>query len=138
MNRILLIDDEEGIRSLWKQFHDTAEPIFRGQLEMDVANDLEQGKEKIATVDYDVVIADLKFKGHGADITITWIVEEHDRLPPVVVLTGDEDIYIRRRCMIGGASDFWLKLDAAARPDLFFKAVYNQYLRRYESKFPTP
>lgn len=134
MKRILLIDDEEGIRITFKRLHDIAEPVFKGQLEMDVAVDLEQAKLKIATTEYDAIIADLKFQGHGADATITWIVENHETLPPIVVLTGDEDIYIRRRCMIGGAADFWIKLDAAARPDLFFKSLYNRYLARYESR----
>lgn len=137
MKKILLIDDEEGIRIVWKRFHDTAEPVFRGQLEMDVANDLEQGLARISGTDYDAVILDLKFMGEGVEDTITFIFDHAAKLPPIIVLTGDEDIYVRRRAMIAGASDFWTKTDAQERPDLFFKSVYNQYLKRYAGS-PTP
>lgn len=130
MKRILLIDDEEGIRIVWRRFHDIAEPVFRGQLDMDVANDLNQGLAKMKVVEYDAIILDLKFLGEGADNTITFIVENHDHLPPIIVLTGDEDIFVRRRAMLAGASDFWTKNDAQERPDLFFKSIYNKYLGR--------
>lgn len=117
---------------IWKRFHDTAEPVFRGQLEMDVANDLEQGIAKMKNSKYDAIILDLKFQGKGADDTITFISEhsEDKNMPPIIVLTGDEDIFVRRRAMLAGASGFWTKIDAQDRPDLFFKAVYNQYLKR--------
>lgn len=133
MKRILLIDDEEGIRSLWKRFHEVTEPVFRGLLEMDVAEDLEQGIERIGTGAYDAVILDLKFKGIGVDSTVNYIAEhaKDDGIPPIIVLTGDDDIHMRSRCMTSGAASFWLKADAISRPDLFFKEVYNQFLRHY-------
>lgn len=135
MKKLLLIDDEEGIRTVWKRFHDIAEPVFRGELEMDVASDLAQGIEKIQAEKpgYDAIVLDLKFKGAGSDDTITWIAGNANSLPPIIIMTGDPDIFVRRRCMMFGAADFWLKSDAAERPDLFFKAVYNQYLKRYDT-----
>lgn len=131
MKQLLLIDDEEGIREIWQRFHDYAEPVFRGSLSMDLAANLEEGKRKLAEKEYDAVILDLNFKGEGSDTTVDFILKEHDALPPIIVLTGDEDIYVRRRCMVAGASDFWTKTDAQERPDLFFKALYNKYLGRY-------
>lgn len=126
-----MIDDEEGIQIVWKRLHDCAEVVFRGQLEMDVASDLVQGMTKIKKNGYDAVILDLTLDVSGAERTITFIAEHAEELPPIIVLTGLEDIQVRRRCMMFGASDFWTKTDAQERPDLFFKAVYNQYLRRY-------
>lgn len=137
MNRILLIDDEEGIRLIYKRFHDLVEPVFRGQLEMDVANDLAQGIVKIADTKYDAIILDLKFEGHGSDDTISWIFENASRLSPIVVLTGDTDIWTRRRCMMAGASSFWVKTDATTNPDLFFKDVFNRYLSSLYVAQPT-
>lgn len=136
MKRILLIDDDEGIRELWRRFHDVAEPVFRGELAMDVANDLAKGmvkieEAKLAKQPYDIVITDLKFEGRGSDYTMSWIVDNKDKLPPIVVLTGDVDIWVRRKCMMFGASDFWTKDDAQQRPDLFFKSLYNRYLANY-------
>lgn len=134
MNRILLIDDEEGIRVTFKRLHDAAEPIFRGRLEMDVASTIGDAEKKIGTTKYDALILDLKFEGSGMDETIGWVFENASRTPPIIVLTGDEDVYVRGRCMIAGAASFWLKMDAAAHPDLFFKEVYNQYLKRYDAR----
>lgn len=131
MKRILLIDDEEGIRIVYKRFHDITEPVFRGQLDMDTAPDLEQGIQKIKTTEYDIIILDLTFKGKGHDETTSWIAENSESLPPIIILTGDTDIWTRRRCIAAGASDFWIKVDAAEHPDLFFKAVYNRHLARY-------
>lgn len=136
MKRILLIDDDEGIRELWKRFHDVAEPVFRGELAMDVANDLARGlikieEAKIEKKPYDIVIIDLKFEGQGSDYTMGWIVDYKDKIPPIVVLTGDVDIWVRRKCMMFGAADFWNKDDAQQRPDLFFKSLYNRYLANY-------
>lgn len=133
MKRILLVDDDEGIRVTWKRFHDFVEPVFRGQLEMEVAHDLEMMREKMKHNKYDVIILDLKFAGHGAEDTMSFIAENVDKFPPIVVLTGDSDIWVRRRCMMLGASSFWLKQDAVERPDLFFKDVYNRYLYKYDA-----
>lgn len=133
MKKILLVDDDEGIRITWKKFHDYAEPVFRGQLDMDVASDLEAMKERMRHAKYDVIILDLKFVGHGAEDTMAFIAANVEAFPPIVVLTGDSDIWVRRRCMMLGASSFWLKLDAAERPDLFFKDVYNRYLYKYDA-----
>lgn len=130
MNRVLLIDDEEGIRIVYKRFHDLVEPVFRGQLALDVANDLEQGVERIKGIKYDAIILDLKFQGQGSDNTISWIFENSGHLPPIIVLTGDTDIWTRRRCMMAGAASFWIKMDATQNTDLFFKDVFNCYLAR--------
>lgn len=137
MNQLLIVDDEEGIRDIWKGFHDFVEPVFRGQLQMDAANDIEMAEHKIASTKYDAIIMDLKFKGKGSDETITFIATKAESLPPIIVLTGDEDIFVRRRCMMFGAADFWTKRDAQERPDLFFKAVYNCYLARYGERTTT-
>lgn len=138
MNKLLLIDDEEGIRLVYKRFHDLLEPVFRGQLEMDVASDFEQGKHRIATTVYDAIICDLKFKGQGSEETTSWLFENADKLPPVIILTGDVDIWTRRRCMMAGAASFWIKMDAAEYPDLFFKDVFNRYLARLYATTPKP
>lgn len=106
---------------------------------MDVASDLESGIEKISEAKekgepYDVVITDLNFQGLGSADTISWLAENQGKLPPIIVMTGDEDIWVRRRCMMFGANDFWLKIDASERPDLFFKSLYNRYLANYPDK----
>jgi len=138
MERILLVDDEEGIRIVWKRFHDVVEPVFRGRLEMDVASTLAQGLERIKETEYDALILDLIVPPMGANDMIQWIYDHADEVKiPIVVLTGDSDVYTRRRCIMAGASDFWLKTDAQERPDLFFKSLYNRYLSTYARQPPT-
>ena len=136
MRRILLIDDEKGIRELWSRLHDVIEPTFRGQCSLDVASDIPQGLARLSGTEYDAVILDLRFPDVTVDETISMIFERSIELPIISVLTGDEDIYTRRRCMLAGAADFWLKNDATSHPDLFFKSLYNAYLKRYASREP--
>ncbi len=140
LNKILLIDDEKGIREIWKRFHDVAEPVFRGRLEMDVASDLAQGIERMKGTEYDALILDLVLPPLTQAEVISWIFENAKLpgIPIISVLTGDEDVYVRRRCIIGGAVDFWVKTDATDRPDLFFKSLYNEYLKRYAERDSTP
>lgn len=138
MRKLLLIDDEEGIRTVWKRFHDYAEPVFRGQLEMEVAGSLDQGLDKMLSTQYDAVLLDLTLPPMAKEDVIAWIKENHAKMPPIIVLTGAEDVAVRRQCMIAGAASFWTKLDAQEKPDLFFKSVYNRYLARYASEKAQP
>lgn len=131
MRRILLIDDEEGIRMAWGKWHDVQEETFRGQLSMETATSLIESEALIAKESFDVIILDLNLDIDGAEKSISWVANNHARLAPIVVLTGDEDIFIRRRCMMLGAAQFFTKTDAQAFPNLFFKILYNEYLKRY-------
>lgn len=137
MRKILLVDDEEGIRIVWKKFHDVVDPVFRGQCDMDVANDLEQCLARMQGAEYDAIILDLSLKPRTSDEVISFIFENSAEFPPIIILTGDDDIFTRRRCMMAGAADFWLKSDANERPDLLFKSLYNQYLRRHYARTDT-
>lgn len=131
LKNILLLDDEVSIHDIWKRFHDVAEPVFRGQLALDVAVNLEQGLKRMEEKKYDALIFDLTMPPLSQDEVIQFIQNNASHLPIISVLTGDEDIYVRRRCILAGAADFWLKNDAHQRPDLFFKSLYNEYLKRY-------
>lgn len=129
MKRLLLIDDEAGIRETWGRFHEIMEPTFRGECEMDTASDLMEGVQKTESTHYDVVILDLHLPPLKNDAVVKFIESSHGKLPPIIVLTGDQNVWTRRQCMLAGAQDFWLKSDAMQFPNLFFKAVYNVYLR---------
>ena len=131
MRRLLLIDDEEGIRIVWKKWHDVMEPTFRGQCEMDTASSLAMAKHMIEKTPYDALILDLTMPPDGQDGVMSWIAESTPTKPPIIVLTGDEDIWVRRRCMLMGAAQFFTKSDAEKFPNLFFKVIYNEYLKRY-------
>jgi DNA-binding response OmpR family regulator len=97
---------------------------------MDTASDLDKGIELIAQNEYDAIIIDYHLPPLDGNMLEKWIRDNYQSLPPIVVLTGDHDVWIRRRCLMSGAEDFWLKVDAGNTPNQFFKAVYNAYLRR--------
>lgn len=130
MRRILLIEDDSGVRELWERFHGVMEPTFRGQCEMDLAIDLEQGKARIAGTKYDAIILDLTLPPLGKDEVLSWLFENTHELPPVIVLTGSEEVNIRMRSINAGAAQFFTKADAIQFPNLFFKILYNEYLKR--------
>lgn len=133
MRKILLIDDEKGIRQVWSAFHDTMEATFRGS-SLETASDLGSGFVKISeTSDYDAIILDLALPPLDKRDVIEFIHQNSGDLPPIIVLTGSEDIATRRQCIIAGAAGFWTKTDAMKFPNLFFKELYNEYLKRYAS-----
>lgn len=129
MKRLLLIDDEAGIRETWARLHAIMEPTFRGQCAMDTASDLAEGIQKVEQNHYDAIILDLHLPPIPSEGVVKFIESSHPKLPPIIVLTGDHNVQVRRQCILAGAQDFWLKSDAMQFPNLFFKAVYNVYLR---------
>lgn len=131
MKRILLIDDEAGIRETWSRLHGIMEPTFRGQCAMDTASDLAEGIQKVEQNHYDAIILDLHLPPIPSDGVVKFIESSHSKLPPIIVLTGDHNVWVRRQCIMAGAEDFWLKSDAMQFPNLFFKTVYNTYLRSH-------
>ena len=139
MKRILFIDDEPGQREVWQRFHETMDSTFRGMCEMRVASDLETGLHMLQKDDYDAVIMDYHLPSNGK-LTVQEFLARYSReLPPIIVLTGDEDIYVRRECLRFGASGFFTKSDAMRFPNLFFKCVYNEYMKwAYATQRETP
>ncbi|HLP44697.1 MAG TPA: response regulator [Candidatus Kapabacteria bacterium] len=82
--KVLVIDDEEFIRDLVKEFLDTEEH------HCDVAKDPEQGLNLIARQHYDVILLDRNLGKNKAENVIHKI---HMIAPevPVVILTGDPE-----------------------------------------------
>lgn len=134
MKRLLLIDDEDGIQEIWKRWHDVLEPTFQGECGLDTASDLETGLARLSGTKYDAVILDLSLPPKTPDEVISFIFERAAELPPIIVLTGDENVWTRRRCIMAGAAGFFTKHAANLVPNLFFKEIYNEYLKRYAAK----
>lgn len=130
MTRILYADDSSEQHELWNRFHEQIEKAFQGQCGLDAAFSFAETLEKLASKEYDALILDLVIPPGGVDEGVKFIETHHAKLP-IIALTGHEDIFIRRRCMIAGAADFWTKRDAQMVPDVFFKCLYNQYVKRY-------
>jgi len=136
MKKLLLIDDDASVRELWKHWHDKMELTFRGKNPLETTTDLEKADALIAENEYDVIILDLGLPPGGYEETVKWIQrrsKEKD-FPPIVVLTGNEDVMMRQKCIVAGAAHFFTKFDAQNFPNLFFKILYDVFLRYYGTK----
>lgn len=104
MNRVLIIDDEEKLRSL------TARIITLEGFEVLEAGDCKSGLAKLAKADIDIVLCDVKLPdGNGVDMTL-----EIKRLYPhieVVLLTAYGNIPDGVQAIKNGAFDYIVKGD---------------------------
>jgi len=104
MNRILIIDDEEKLRSL------LAKIIALEGFEVLQASDIKSGLRKIETVPIDVVLSDVKLPdGNGVDLTR--IIKERHPTIEVILLTAYGNIPDGVRAMKNGAFDYITKGD---------------------------
>ncbi len=78
MNKILVVDDEEGIRDLYKEeFEDEGFIV-------DVAKNGEEAMEKLFVFQPDLVTLDVKMPGMGGIETLKQIREQQRRLPIIL------------------------------------------------------
>lgn len=130
MKKLLLIEDDAGVRDLYNRWIKVLEPTFRGECELDMAIDLEQGIARISGTKYDAIILDLVLPPQTAEETLSWLFENAHWLPPVIAVTGSEELNIRERALQAGAAQFFTKDDAKNFPNGFFKIIYNETRKR--------
>jgi DNA-binding response OmpR family regulator len=81
MKRILVVDDEEGIRQLYK------EELEEEGYEVELAERGEEALEKISRSKPQVVILDLKMPGMGG-LEVLERIREQDKDLPVIICTA--------------------------------------------------
>jgi DNA-binding response OmpR family regulator len=81
MKRILVVDDEEGIRQLYK------EELEDEGYEVELAERGEEALEKISVSKPDVVILDLRMPGMGG-LEVLERIREQDKDLPVIISTA--------------------------------------------------
>jgi len=81
MKRILVVDDEEGIRQLYK------EELEDEGYEVELAERGEEALEKISRAKPDAVILDLKMPGMGG-LDVLERIREQDKDLPVIISTA--------------------------------------------------
>lgn len=92
---ILIIDDEEAIRSLFKE---TLEELGHSVM---VAGDSVEGLEMAKRQDYDLVFLDLKMSGMDGAEVFRCLKEVKPKLP-VIIITGYPDSDLMARAMSHG------------------------------------
>jgi len=100
--RLLVIDDDEGVRSLLKDL------LVEADYTVDTASCGEEALKKIRVSTYDLVVTDLRMKGmHGLKV-----IEEVKSIDPgvdVIVITGYGSVNSAVESMKAGATDYITK-----------------------------
>lgn len=132
--KILIIDDEERIRSVFSRF---LEPEG---YQIVTASGGEDGLAKAASELPDVILLDVRMPDmDGFEVLKALRDNEHTHFIPVVMVTGMSDVNHRVRALELGADDFLAKpvemieLMARVRSLLKVKA-YNDYRLEYQTK----
>jgi signal transduction histidine kinase len=100
--RILIIDDEENIRSTLEEF------ISRNGYEVDSASDGKSALALLGRNSYDLVLSDLKMPNVDGAAVIEWVARAHAETP-VIVMTGHATIESAIHALRAGAYDYLLK-----------------------------
>lgn len=117
MSKILIVEDEAAIRNVIKNILQDEDKSY----EVDLAEDGEEGMNKIKESDYDLVICDIKMpKKDGVQVLVEAL--EHNPDLPFLMISGHGDIETAVDCIKKGAFDY-----IAKPPDLnrFLSTVRN-------------
>ena len=100
--RILVIDDEENIRSTLEEF------LQMQGYRVNTASNGGEGLDLLGRYDYDLVLSDLKMPGIDGIAVIEWVRETSPGLP-VLVMSGHATVDSTIRALRLGAYDYLLK-----------------------------
>jgi len=99
MANILVIDDEKGIRDTLKEILEYEKHT------VDVAEEGQQGLEKLKTNTYEIVLCDIKMPGMDGIEVLEKIVEDYPEMP-VIMISGHGNIDTAVEAIKKGAYDF--------------------------------
>jgi PAS domain S-box-containing protein len=97
--KILIIDDEEGIRFTFKKFL-SAEDYY-----VATAKDYEEAMNFISEIDFDVIFADIILKGKSG-IDVLREIKDRKLISPVIMITGYPNIDTASEAVRLGAFDY--------------------------------
>ncbi|RJQ53846.1 MAG: response regulator [Nitrospiraceae bacterium] len=111
--RILIIDDEEGIRFTFRKFLEARD------FEVSLAKDFEEAMERISGGDFDVIFADIILRGKTG-IDILREIKNKKLNCPVIMITGYPNIETASEAIRLGAFDY---LPKPIQKDALFHAI---------------
>lgn len=98
--RILIADDEEGIR-------ESLSLILSDTYQLDFAHDGEETLSKLSSQAYDLVLLDIKMpKLDGLEVLRQLKAKPTNHLPPVLVLTAYQSVELAKEAVKLGASNY--------------------------------
>ena len=97
-NHILIVDDDDKIRNLLKEY------LFDNQFIVSTAEDATQAKDKLEIIKFDVIILDVMMPGqNGYDLTKEI---KKDNKVPIILLTAKGEVENRIKGLELGADDY--------------------------------
>lgn len=111
--RILIIDDEEGIRFTFEKFL-TAEDY-----EVATAKDFDEAISRISETDFDLIFADIILKGKTG-IDVLREIKKRKLISPVIMITGYPNIETASEAVRLGAFDY---IPKPIQKDVLFHAI---------------
>ncbi|MGA1790688.1 MAG: response regulator [bacterium] len=99
MPRILIIDDEDGVRITLKKI------MERSGYEVDTASDFEEGMHRLKQKSYDTVVTDIILPGMSGLDLLRAIKKRYQDLP-VIVITGEPNLETAKESIRHGAYDY--------------------------------
>lgn len=132
MKRLILIEDDPNFADIVSQLYREVPKLMGGEAELISLQTLSMMRHVLATNSVQLIILDLTLPDSMQEDTIEMIGRERKTLPPVFVITGDERIETRHKCIGMGAAGFALKKHIVDSPNFFFASVYNEYLKHLQ------
>lgn len=99
MSRILVIDDEEGIRYTFKSF------LMDEGHDVETAQNYREALDKLSDRSYDLIFADIILEGRSG-LEVLRVVRERSLLCPVIMITGEPNIESASEAVRLGAFDY--------------------------------
>ena len=97
-NHILIVDDDDKIRNLLKDY------LIKNQYIISTAEDAEQAKERLKIIKFDIIILDVMMPGQdGYDLTKEI---KKDSKVPIILLTAKGEVENRIKGLELGADDY--------------------------------
>lgn len=128
-NHIVICEDEPNFAGILKQFYEDIPKLFKEDTDLIVVQTLAMMERVISTNHISLIVLDLALPDSPQAKTIEWVVRLGKTSPAIMVMTGDERIEVRDKCLLAGAAGFALKQHIVASPNFFFAECYNLHLR---------
>jgi len=124
---ILVVDDDEGIRSLVKQY------LNENNYLITTADSAEDAKEKISIIKFDLIVLDVMMPGKSG---LEFTVENKEKInTPIILLTAKGEAEERIEGLEVGADDYLPKPFEPKELILRIKNILNKTKNKYQKRF---
>ena len=110
VHRVLVVDDNEAIQQFIAEVLTSWGPFANNPCVVEAASGVDEARSQLSQNRYDLIILDMMLPD-GNGLQVLEFLDVHEFRPPVIVVSADDPIDLRRRAMEMGASAFLRKGD---------------------------